>query len=467
MEKKPQQTAPDSGSSTENMKTKPTEPSTENDHEPNTKIEKNGAQPTDAEEKATSDLRVEFEIHADKKDVDSRIDLHADEYARKARIPGFRTGMVPVDVIKSRYRKLLIDEALNDVIESFVSDKIRSEKLQVISRPEVKDVKYEEGGDLHATVIVEILPEVKLPDLEAMTVEVPKDQLPDEAFSEEDQIDQFLERNRRREKVEDRPVDAGDFVSVKHQARNRKTRKMSPRKPMYVHVSSEEAAEIPDIDKEIMGKNLLEEVVFTREYPADFSRKSWAGNTMEHHVTIEEIFIMKKPELNSEMLKSMGFEDRNAFVEKLKSEYSAYILKARQDRVIASIVEHLTESIEFPVPQSLVHQEMLQTAQRNPAMMQARDEAEKELRIRELEQVSTRNIRFSLILEAAKEAFKVKVDAEALETKFKEMAESNNVPLKEVRKYYAPSERRQQIMDSMERDRTLEILQEKITIKEV
>ena len=467
MEKTTQQTATDSGSSTENKETQPTDSSIKNDTEPNMKNGESQAQPTEAEEKATSDLWIEFEIHADKKDVDSRIDRHADEYARKARIPGFRTGMVPVDVVKSRYRKLLIDEALNDVIESFVSDKIRSEKLQVISRPEVKDVKYEEGGDLHATVVVEILPEVKLPDLGTVTVEVPVDQLPNEDFKEEDQIDQFLERNRRREKVEDRPVNAGDFVSVKHQARNLKTHKMSPRKPMYVHVSSEEAAEIPDIDKEIIGRNLNEEVVFTREFPADFARKSWAGNTMEHHVTIEEIFIMKKPELDSEMLKTMGFDDRKAFVEKLKSEYSAYIRKARQDRIIASIVEHLTESIEFPVPQSLVHQEMLQTAQRNPAMMQARDEAEKGQRIQELEQVATRNIRFSLILEAAKEEFKVKVDAEALETKFKEMAESNNVPLKEVRKYYAPAERRQQIMDSMERDRTLEILQEKITIKEV
>ena len=134
---------------------------------------------------------------------------------------------------------------------------------------------------------------------------------------------------------------------------------------------------------------------------------------------------------------------------------------------MSAIAEQLSDAADFPVPDTLVHQEIMQAVKQNPGLMYAPDESGKEQRIAELEAMAARNIRFSLLLEAVKTEFKIKADAEELEKKLKEMSESAGVPLKEVRKYYAPAERRNQLMDSLERDKALEILREKVKIKEV
>ncbi|MBN1195848.1 MAG: trigger factor [Candidatus Aminicenantes bacterium] len=422
---------------------------------------------SEARKEQTPDLWVELDIHAPSDEVTRRIDAHAERYAAKAAIPGFRKGKVPAEVIRRRYRQLLIDEALNDVIESFVSERIRNDNLQVVSRPEVKDVKYEEGGDLHALVRVEVLPEVKLPELETFTVSIPADQLAVKEFNEAEQVAHFLEHNRKREAVTDRPVASGDLVVLKHQAMNLDDRRMSPRKPLQVQIEAEADNEIPEMDKELTGRSIGETVVFRRRYPEDFARKAWAGKEMEHHVTVEAIYSMVKPELDDEFLKSIGFESSAAFLERLKQEYEKQSRQARDERIMAAIAEQLADANAFPVPETLLQQEMMQAIRQNPGLLQVSDEKEQDARIHELKTLAARNIRFSLLIEAVKQDFGVKADAEELEKRMREMSESSGVPLKEVRKYYAPAERRQQLVDSLQRDKALEILREKVTIKEV
>ena len=414
-----------------------------------------------------SGLWIDLDIQAKADEVERRIDAHAENYAARANIPGFRKGKVPAEVVKKRYRKLIVDEALTEVIESFVQDRIRKDNLQVVSRPELRDVKYEEGGDLKASVRVEVLPEVKLPDLEQFTVEIPADQLKVKDFDESEQIDHFLEHNQRREPVTDRPVGSGDVVAVKHQAMNLENKRMTPRKPMQVLIDADAQNEITEIEKELTGRSIGAEVVFRRKYPKDHARKAWAGKEMEHHVTIESVNTLVKPDLNEEFLKSLGFDSRKAFLDRLRQEYESQSSKAREERVMGAIAEKLVESAPFAVPETLLRQEMMQAIRQNPGLMHVKNEEEKGRRIAELEALAARNIRFSLLVEAVKTEFGVKVDAEELEKRLREMAESSGVPLKEVRKYYAPAERRNQLMDSLERDKALEILREKVTIKEV
>lgn len=413
------------------------------------------------------DLWVELEIHAKSTEVTKRIDAHAERYAAKADIPGFRRGKVPADVIKERYRQLLIDEALNEVIESFVSERIRESQLQVVSRPELKDVQYEEGGDLRAKVRVEVLPEVSVPELDKVIVSIPADQLHIKPFDEEEQVSHFLEHNRRREAISGRAAASGDLVMLKHQAMNLDNRRLSPRKSMQVQIADEAASEIPQLDAELIGRSIGDEVVFQREYPRDFARKPWAGKKIEHHVKIEAIYAMNKPELDSVFLKSIGFDSREAFLERLKQEYESQTQQARNDRIMAAIAEQLAELAAFPVPETLLQQEMMQALRQNPALLGIQDEKERTERISALKELAGRNIRFSLLVEAVKKQFSVKAEAEAVENKLREMAESAGVPLKEVRKYYAPAERRSQLVESIERERALEILREKVTIKEV
>lgn len=422
-----------------------------------------------ADEKSgeNSGLWIELDIEASSEDVSRRIDAQAEQYAAKARIPGFRQGKVPADVVKKRYRKLITDEALTEVIESFVSDRIRNDKLQVVSRPELKDVQYEDGGDLKASIRVEVMPEVTLPDLDAFTVTIPAEELKIKPFVQDEQIDHFLEHNRRRVAVKDRPVAEGDTVVLKHQVMNLDNRRMSPRKSLHIHVGEEGSGGIPDIDKELIGRNSGDELIFRRKYPEDHPRNAWAGKEMEHHAVIEAVHTQVKPELTEEFLKSIGFDSKEKFLERMKEEYESQSDKARQDRIMSAIAEQLSDAADFPVPDTLVHQEIMQAVKQNPGLMYAPDESGKEQRIAELEAMAARNIRFSLLLEAVKTEFKIKADAEELEKKLKEMSESAGVPLKEVRKYYAPAERRNQLMDSLERDKALEILREKVKIKEV
>ncbi len=418
-------------------------------------------------EKKEQDLFVEFTIKVPNKETINTINEIVGQYSSNVKLPGFRKGNVPVDMIKSHYKKVITDEAIEKLIKNYVLKKIQDEKMQIASQPIIRNIDYKEGKDLKADVLVELLPEIKLPDFEKMVVEISKKDLKIDNYNEEKQIDAVLEANKKQVPLKDKAIRDNDIVLLKYQSKILQTKKMSPRKSKHFNVNKEEKYEIIDLYNEVIGKKLNDEIIFKRKYPKDYIKKGWAGREIEHYMEIEGIYEFKKPSLDKEFLDSIGVKDKETFKKQLKDEYEKHTKHQREKKIIDEIIKKLYEVIDFPIPKTLIERELLNMKPTIEQASQIEDEKKKKEYIELIKKSVEESIKSSLIFSSIIKEFKFEINNDEVEKEYKIIAEKNKLPLSEVRRYYIGSKKVNELKDSLLDIKIVNFLKEKVKIKEV
>ena len=144
--------------------------------------------------------------------VDAQIERVAKSYSRQARIPGFRPGKVPPNLIKKRFREQILHDVAHDLIPRAIDDALRERGLEPVDTPDVKDVSLDEGQALTFTAVFETLPPIDPGPLDTIALRRPAVTLEEGAM--ERTLQQLQNRAARYEPVEGRPVADGDTVTL-------------------------------------------------------------------------------------------------------------------------------------------------------------------------------------------------------------------------------------------------------------
>jgi len=182
-----------------------------------------------APDKDESVLIRRFTISMSKEDIAREIDTLAVQYSQKVKMPGFRQGKVPVDVVKKVYKQALEEEVIQQAVSKLAFARIEKDKIAVASEPYVEKMDHPDGEGFRADIAVEAFPEIQLPDLETLRVKIPAADLQGEAFNEDKQIDQILEANKRSLPVKDRAIAENDLVLLLVQSADMAGKKKWPR----------------------------------------------------------------------------------------------------------------------------------------------------------------------------------------------------------------------------------------------
>src|SRR3954464_9498975 len=103
--------------------------------------------------------------------VSGEIDRVATDYAKKARIPGFRPGKAPARVIKQRFKEQILHDVLHDLVPRAVDDALRERGVEAVDTPDVRDVSIEEGQPLTFTASFDTLPSFDPGDLTTISLQ--------------------------------------------------------------------------------------------------------------------------------------------------------------------------------------------------------------------------------------------------------------------------------------------------------
>lgn len=414
-------------------------------------------------------LIVEFNIEIKKEEIEKKFNETLDKYAADIKLPGFRTGKAPIEVVRNRLKDAVNEEVVNQLLNEAVLEKINKEKLRVISKPIMKKLDHEEGKDLNAHMAVEVLPEIDLPDLESLEIEIPVKDLEHEPFDEQKAIDRLLEAHMRQVPVTDRGIKENDMVVLKYQSKILATKRMDRIKTNYYLAMKKDTFEIIDLYDEVVGKNTHDHLTIKRTYPENYNKKIWAGKEVEHFIEIDKIFEMAKPNLDEKFLKARGVNDEAELKQRLKEEHEEHSKRHREEKKTGFIIDKLSESIHFPLPQTLVEEEMTRMVQQNPYQFafNHQDDNERKKVIEMLKTSAEKSVRFPLIVDAVKEKYKLKVTSEDLENEYKDIAARNHLEVKEVRNYYSKAENKEYLEESLISNKVVNLLKEKIKVKEV
>ena len=316
---------------------------------------------TELTEISETQKHLSFEVPSDT--VSTEIQRVAQDYGRKARVPGFRQGKVPTTIIKQRYKDQILYDVANDLIPRLVDEALRERGLEPVSAPDIKDVVLEEGQPLKFLAEFETVPPIDPGDYTGISLSKPP------AVLEVGAVEALLERLRERavkwHPVEDRPAAAGDAVLMDLIRRPQIVLTDAPapaadETPMQnVSIELGNPANPPGFDEHLTGVTADQERDFTVEYPADYQPAELAGTTVAYHATIKGVRRKELPELNDKFAKTVAdVETLDALKDRIKHDLQHEAEHEADHKERHDLLQQLAARMKSPVPTALVDREI-------------------------------------------------------------------------------------------------------------
>lgn len=402
------------------------------------------------------------------------------EVSRQVKIPGFRPGKAPANLVLKQFGKAVNDEFKQKVVGKAYRDGIKEAKLDV-----VQVVNVQEGDiapDKFASIVltVDLRPSFELPDFNGIAVTVAPVEPTD---AEVEKGIEALRGERADFKVAERPAQKGDYVKLSYEGTiaGQAILDIVPDKQIYgkvpqtwEEVEGENEGLVPGLGKQLAGLKVGDKKDVTVEFPAEFKgAPDLAGKTAVYAVEVLEIRERVLPELNEEFFKANQVDDLAGLQSKVRNN-----LKARKEYENAAgkrrqVVDALVAKTEFPVPQSLIDQEtnsvLRQFVQENQrrGLTQEQFEKDKEEIVANAKKAAESRVKTQLILARIAENEKLAVEAADIDTfLYQQSMRSGTKPEKLVKELTNDRDRLRAVQQSIIFDKALDLIVAKATVTE-
>jgi trigger factor len=298
-----------------------------------------------------SPTRVRLSVEVPFDEVKPSLDAAYKKIGAQIRVPGFRPGKVPARIIDQRIgREAVLEEAVNEVVPRSYVEAAREHELKTLGQPDI-EVTRQDDESLSFTAEVDVRPEIALPELDGIAVSV------DDAAVTDDDVDEQLSSLRERFgslKGVDRPVQTGDYVSIDLVAAiDGEEIEAGSAKGMSYEVGSGDL--VDGLDDAITGKSAGDTVTFT----ATLQQGDRAGEEAEISATVNSVKEKELPELDDEFAQLASEFDT---IDELRADLRERLGGVKQleqgGQARDKLVEHLVETVEFPVPESAIKSEV-------------------------------------------------------------------------------------------------------------
>jgi trigger factor len=305
-------------------------------------------------EETTVRKALAFEL--DKETVQAEIDRQAKDLAKKARLPGFRPGKTPPNVVKSRFKSEIYSEAAEALVNKVVFEELQGRGLKPLAPPQVDELKMEEGEPMTFKAVFEILPLIEAPEWKGLRVSVQGAKVSDEDIDK--QIDQLREEAARFDPVEDRPSRKGDHVVVDLVWEPRDDGKGGRDENALIEIGHEGNHE--DMNEALEDMEIGETKDIEVTWGPD-AAPAVAGKTIRYTATLKGIKDKIVPAADDEFAKDLGEFDSLA---ELREKVRTQLQEGEEKRVArdtrAALIDALATKASFEVPDVLIEHHMTQ-----------------------------------------------------------------------------------------------------------
>ena len=302
---------------------------------------------------ATCRRELDLEIPAD--EVSKAMEKVAKEFAKVARVPGFRPGKAPITLIRRRFADDIKGEVLQSLVPDRVEKAVSEQKLTPVSQPKVEQLDFNDGQPLKFRAVFEVLPEFELGNYKDLQLEMPVMDVVDEDVSKT--LEDMRERAAAFAPAEGRAVQDGDYVQLKLTGTPVGEGEALQADSVLCHIGAEET--MAPFNENLRGVNIGDHKDFDVPYPADYPDAKLAGKTYHYSVDVLGIKTKKLPELNDDFAKDVS--DATTLDElnkKIREGLEHQRDHKQKDLLREKVLGEIVKLHDFPVPQSLVEHQM-------------------------------------------------------------------------------------------------------------
>ena len=305
---------------------------------------------TDVEELSPTRVRLHVEVPFD--ELKPSLDQAYREVGRQVRIPGFRPGHVPRQVLDQRIgRGAVLEQAINEAVPDLYAQAVREAQVVALGQPEVEITKLEDGAEIAFTAEVDIRPNFEIPEIENLRVVV------DDADVSPDQVEEYLRALRERFGSllsVDREVRDGDYVSI----------------DLSAQVDGEEVADaqatgisyevgsgtiLDGLDSALIGLRADE----TGTFNSELAGGEHEGSVADVTVTVRSVKEKNLPDLDDDFAQSASeFNTVGELRSNTRKQMEAMRRSGQVGQARDRAIEALLDQIEMPLPETVVEHEI-------------------------------------------------------------------------------------------------------------
>lgn len=415
---------------------------------------------------ATSALERRMTVGVPAERVENEVSKRLQQTARRAKVPGFRPGKVPMNIIRQRYEESARQDALGDLVQASFYEAVTSEKLNPAGSPSIELKGFEKGQGLEFVATFEVFPEISLAGFDGIAVERLQAEVADA------DIDNMLETLRKQNtswqdveraaQLEDQVVidfvgriDGEPFPGGAGQST-----------PLVLG----SGRMIPGFEDGIVGAVAGEERTVAVTFPEDYQSEELAGKAAEFTIKVQSVAAPQLPELTDEFFAQFGITEGGVegFRTEVRQNMERELRQAIKNKVKTQVMDGLLAANAFEVPKALIANEVNRL--RVQAVQQFGGKMKPETLPAEIfEGQATRRVQLGLLVAEVVKSADIKPDEERVRAMIEEMASAYQEPAQVIAWYYENPQQMEQVRSVVLEEQVVDTVlqQANITDKQV
>jgi trigger factor len=381
-----------------------------------------------------ADCKRSLEIEIPLEEVEKTREKVTNSLKQRVRLPGFRPGKAPTNIIKSRFESEIRSEVLEVLLPAAFRKRVEEQGFKVVGTPDVSDLHFEPGQPIRFKADFEVAPEFEMGSYRGLPAKYEEPTVTDE------ELDKRLEalRDNKAEyvNIDPRPIENGDYVLTHIKSLEGLAEPME--QDVQIHVGGTET--LPGFNEALTGASPGDVKQVDITYPEDYVQPKLAGKTVSFELSPKFVRRKDLPALDDEFAKDLGdYQTLDELKEAVRKSIFHEKQHAAQQTAKEELIDRLVESHDFPIPEAYVDKQIENQvgSQLRELTGQGIDPSKLDLdwaKIKEAQRdKALRNIRASLLLERIAQLEAINASRDEVDREVQRVAQQQHEPVPVIR----------------------------------
>jgi trigger factor len=301
-------------------------------------------------------LKRSYAVTVPAAEIESRTKSKLAEIGKNLRLPGFRPGKVPPNLVRQRYGNSVMAEVMQDALDNVAERVVEDARLRPAGQPRISLAKQPQFGaaaeDLEIKVDIEVLPDITLPDLTDIALTRLKAVPADEVVARA--LESIARQNRDLEPVtEERGAETGDILTIDYAGSIDGVR-FEGGTAENAQLELGASSFIPGFAEPLEGMKVGETRTIDVTFPADYQAAELAGRAAQFEITAKALSKPVEAAQDDTLATKIGFESFAKLEEAVRAQMQAEFDQLSRLRLKRELLDILAERAQFESPPSML-----------------------------------------------------------------------------------------------------------------
>ena len=371
--------------------------------------------------KKQKELKREVKVSVPSSFVEAKKMQRFEQIAKTAKLPGFRPGKTPINIIQSQYGNQVNQEILSDVLESTYVEAVTEKELKPAGPPEVSIDQFVDGSEFKYTATIEVFPEFKLKGIDKIKLDRPSTTVKQSDINE---MIENLQKQRGEWKSVDRNANDNDQLLIDFKGTlDGEAFEGGSAEDFVMQLGGGQM--LPEFEESLKDVKPSDEKDFEVTFPEEYHQPDLAGKTANFNVKVKEVRELALAEVTEDFVKGFGIESGK--YDDLIKEISESMDKEKDakinEQVRVGLMNHLREKNQIQIPEVMIKSEA--TAMQKDWMKRSGVENESDApELDNFNQIATERVHLGLLVNELVISREMQLDDERVKTKLAEITNS-------------------------------------------